>query len=74
MPKEMNFKIGDKVECINDQPHRHHHHKFKTRLILGKIYIIRSLHSSGVIGIEDNGKDIGWYFDRFKPFKRKKIG
>jgi len=71
MLKEMNFKIGDKVECINDQPHSCR--KFKTRLTLGKIYIIRSLHSSGIIGIEDNGKDIGWYFDRFKLFKRKKI-
>ena len=65
----MNFKIGDKVKCIDNSPHR----KFGVTLVLGKIYIIRALYSGGLVEIESSG-GIKWYFDRFELSKRKKIG
>ena len=67
--KGMNFKIGDKVKCIDNLPHR----KFGVTLVLGKIYIIRALYSGSLVEIENSG-GIKWYFDRFELSKKRKIG
>lgn len=62
----MKFKVGDRVECLNDNG---------TPFTQGQVYTINGVSiDDGFVSLKEDQKErfvcAGWLFDRFKLIKR----